>query len=180
MRSPWLLVFLLVACAPPIQSGPEKAGPTQNVKTTIAPGETLDLTRQTLVHSVEFAYPRQRVWQALLAAHEKAAMALNQADEASGVAVYEFQDRNRMIGGKLASNYIDCGMGPAGPRANTYRLTIRLTHQLERTSDTMTRVSSSLSARARHPGTSSDAIECSSTGQLEKRMVGFVAAQLTD
>ena len=179
MKSRWPLVLLLAACSTPIHSGPEKSGPTENVKATIAPGETLDLTRQTLVHSVEFGYPRQQVWEALLVAHENAGMALIQSDQPSGTVVYQFQDRNRNIAGKLASNYVDCGIGAAGPRANTYRLTLRLTHQLEGGNDAMVRVSSSLHASARHPGTSSGTIECSSTGELEKRIVGFIAARLS-
>jgi hypothetical protein len=179
MRLSLPLLFLLAACSPR-SSGPEAAGPIENVKAKISPHETLDLTRQTLVHSVEFAYPHNRVWAALLAAHEHDGMKLTLVDERAGVLAYEFQDRNRDLAGKLAASYVDCGMGPAGPRATTYRLTLRLTHQIESSHKTMTRLSSRVHASARHPGMSSAIIECSSTGALEKRMVGLVAAQLTD
>lgn len=71
MRQVGLILLLLVpACGGAVNSGPEKAGPVENVKGTIAPLQTLDLTRQTLVYGVEFAQPLAQVWQALLSARE--------------------------------------------------------------------------------------------------------------
>lgn len=179
MRSSWPILLLLAACGPR-STGHEMPGEIENVKAKISPHETVDLTRRTLVHSVEFAYARKQVWAALLAAHEDAGMALIQMDEKAGLLAYEFRDRNRNIAGKLASSYVDCGMGPGGPRADTYRLTLRLTHEVESSHETMTRLSSRMHASARHPGMSSDIVECSSTGAFEKRIVGLVAARLTD
>jgi hypothetical protein len=178
MRFHWPLALALASCSGPVDSGPEKPGPSEHVKGTLAPTVTIDLTLQTHVHDVVFAYARKQVWDALLSVHTDSGLGLSQADEENGVLVYQLQERNRRIAGRAASEYVDCGMTATGARVDTYRLNLRLTHQIESAGEDMTRMRTQLRVTAAHPGTSSDVIECSSTGQLEKRIVGFVAAAL--
>lgn len=179
MRHYWYLLLSVAACSPTTStSGPEKPGASERVQTTVAPRETMDLTRQGMIHAVEFAYPREKVWNALIEVHDDLGIPLLSIDAKAGNAVYLFEGRSRKVAGKMVSSYIDCGMGGAGPRADTYQLSIRIIEQVVSTNDTMTRLSSELRATAKPAGMSADPVECSTTGELEKILVGLVGAKL--
>src|SRR5687767_804507 len=167
MRSTYRIMPGLAACATvaaACASGPSKEpASTENIRVSVAPQQTMDLTHQQLIKEAVFVQSRAAVWQAMLAAHEALGLPLESADEAAGRASFVARDRSRVIAAKPASTWIDCGQGPAGARADSYRLTIRITHQL---SDVPAGVAlkSVIDASARNPGMSSDPVPCSSTG----------------
>lgn len=174
MRNPcWVL--LLAACSASLP--PESATTTDNVKATVGPQETIDLTRSAVVHATVFAQPRDSVWNALLAANIALGLEAEFADPARGRAVFVARDRTRTIAGRPASTVIDCGQGSAGARADTYRLTVKLTHALE-AAPGGTNLKTSLEAFARNPGLSSDPVPCSSRGRLEREIATLVTTRL--
>jgi hypothetical protein len=151
---------------------------TATTRATVAPQTTVDLTRQDEVNTIEVGATRTAVWNALLETHEALAIPLSAMDEPAGALTFTLRDKTRTIAGKNASAYVDCGNGPAGPRADSYRLTIKVNHNVVSTADNQTQVHTLIEAWARHPGQSGDAIQCNSRGTLEKHIAGIVRTRL--
>jgi hypothetical protein len=151
---------------------------TATVKSTVSPSETMDLTRDLLIKQARFDASRDRVWNAMLQVHEVLGISFLAGDAAGGNAHFESANRIRTIAGKPASRYVDCGMGPAGARADSYRLVIRVSHVFENPKPDNTIVTTTMQAWARNPALSSDAIPCASTGLLEAEIGGMIATRL--
>lgn len=178
MRALLALVLACSGCAAQATGGQSEAS-TDPVRTTVAPGEALDVTRQTVIHAQEFVRDRDRVWNALMSAEAELGLPLQSADSAAGMAIYYLQTATPRVAGRHASAWMECGRAPGGAdRVNTYHLTLRLTATVEPIGQGATRVRVWLLAYARDRGTVADQLPCSSTGQLEKRTIAVLAAQL--
>lgn len=178
MRAHHAIILCAAACATTSTSEREGAS-TDVVKATIAPQQTIDLTRQTAIHAEEFAATRDQVWDALLAAPRDLGIPVRSADPTAGVVVYYLEGSTARIAGKPPSTLLDCGRGPGGaPRAETYQMTLRVTAVVEPAAEHRTRVSTTLVAFARDRGMSADALPCTSTGALEREFLTVVAARL--
>jgi hypothetical protein len=150
---------------------------TENIRVAVAPQQTMDITHQQLIKETVFAQPRAAVWQALMSAHEAFGLSAESMDEAAGRASFVARDRSRVIAGKAASTWIDCGQGAAGSRTDSYRLTLRVSHQLVAVPNGIA-LKSVVGATARNPGLSSDPVTCSSTGRLEEAIANNMAVRL--
>ncbi len=76
------------------------------------------------------------------------------------------------------TKYVDCGADQFGrPRAGTYALTISTTSAVNPATAGYMRVQTVMTASARQRGVSGDAITCSSTGALEKRLNTLLATR---
>jgi hypothetical protein len=175
MRLAIALVVAATGCAAPPGEGVVH---TATVQSTVAPKQTMDLTRDVVVRQVTIEAPRARVWEELHAVHRALGLDFVNGDVASGSATFEAANRIRTVAGKPASRYIDCGQGPAGARADSYRLTVRLQHKLENPTAGSTILTSTMQAWARNPGVSSDPIPCASYGLLEREIGGMVMTRL--
>jgi hypothetical protein len=172
----WLISLIFLAgCASGAADGP--AVVSRNV-TTIAPQETIDLTHQSMVSATAFSGSRAQVWSAVLKAHETLGLPVVSIDEKAGIARYQVVSRTGSIAGRPAGNLVDCGLGSAGPRVTTHRVTMSVTETLATDDTGNTRVLTVVDAIARSPGMSADALPCNSTGKLEKEIVALIAAQL--
>jgi hypothetical protein len=169
------VILALAACS--ANTLEEKSTATTTVRSAVAPRQAVDITRETDVTTTNFEASRERVWNALLAAHEAIGIPFSSGDAVSGQAVFELANQIRMVAGKPASRYLDCGMGSAGARADSYRLTVRVTHSLQ-TTTAGTALGTSMQAWARNPALSSDPVPCSSRGVLETEISGMVATRL--
>jgi hypothetical protein len=176
MRYSLCLVLTLAACAS--SNLQEKSTATTTVRSAVAPKQAMDITRETTVTTTYFEASRERVWNALLAAHEAIGIPLSSGDAASGRAIFELTNQIRTVASKPASRYVDCGIGSAGARADSYRLTVRLTHTLQATTSGGTALLISMQAWARNPALSSDPVPCSSRGVLETEISGMVTTRL--
>lgn len=177
MRLQFGIVLVVAGCASTPAREPDTS--TDVVRAAVAPGEAVDLTRQTLLYDQEFSVTRAQVWNALLAAEEDLGMPLESADTAAGTVVYRLHTPSPRIAGKHASLYLDCGRSAGGtPRVNTYQLTLRLTAYLKPITEQRTQVRTTLVAYARDRGMTGDQLPCTSSGQLERRALGIVAARL--
>lgn len=175
MRRHLLILICVAGCASTLP--PDDVSHTTSTKGTLAPRQTIDLTRETVVRQSRFAAPREEVWNALHATHQALGIPFSNGDSEQGFAVFQVTNQLRTVAGKRADLYIDCGQGSAGPRVDSYRLTIKLTYTLESDADA-TRLHSSLEAWARNPGVSSDPVPCNSRGTLEKEINGMVTLRL--
>jgi hypothetical protein len=77
----------------------------------------------------------------------------------------------RQLGGKPMSRYLDCGMGQQGATADAYDIALSVRSQLRAAEGGKTEVLSLVTATARAGVTSNSSVQCSSTGELEKRIV---------
>lgn len=178
MRPHTGIVLLAAACA--VHQAAEPDASTDVVRAAVAPGEALDLTRQTLLYDHEYPATRAQAWDALLGGEEDFAMRLESADSATGVVVFHVQTSTPRVAGRHASMWLDCGRGPGGaPRVNTYQLTLRLTAIVESVTERQVRVRAALVGYARDRGVTGDALPCTSTGKLEQRAHAILAARLT-
>jgi hypothetical protein len=150
---------------------------TATARVTVAPQTTVDITRQDEVDAVQIGAARATVWQAMMATYQSLDVPVSASDEPAGAAAFTLRDKTRTILGKPASAYVDCGNGPAGPRADSYRLTVQISHKLHVLNDSTTLLSTLVEAWARHPGQSADAIQCNSRSTLEKHVAGIITTR---
>lgn len=170
-------LILMAACA----SAPDANVPlaTATSRVTVAPQTTVDITRQDELDAVQIDASRAQVWKAVMATHQSLDIPMSASDEAAGIATFMLRDKTRTILGKPASSYVDCGNGPAGPRADSYRVTVKISHQLQSLGERSTVVGTLVEAWARHPGQSADAIQCNSRSTLEKYLAGIIRTRAT-
>ena len=175
MKRAFVFSLVLAACA----SVPDDGAPTSTAtsRVTVAPQTTMDITRQDEVDAVQISASRDAVWKAMLATHQSLDIPMSGSDEAASAAAFTLRDKTRTILGKPASSYVDCGNGPAGPRADSYRITVKVSHRLLPVSDSSTVLSTIVEAWARHPGQSADAIQCNSRRTLEKYLAGIITTR---
>jgi hypothetical protein len=166
---------LLTACASATSEGPAI---TTRTATTIAPQERIDLTHENVISAVEFTATKEQVWNALLEAHEALGSRMIASDAKALAAKFQLESKTGSLLGKPTANFIDCGIGSAGPRVNTYRVTVKITQAVESESVDRTRLLTVVEATARSPGMNVDPVQCTSLGSLEKRIIGLAVAQL--
>lgn len=176
MRIHFCLLLVATACAG--SAPPPEPATTVTVRSAMTPKEAVDVTRDTEIRQTHLAAAREQVWNALHEAHKALGIPFAEGDLASGTAIFRLDNQIRTVAGKAASRYLDCGLGPAGPRADSYRLSIKLQHTLEHRTAGTTTLSTALQAYARNPGLSSDPVPCNSKGVLEREIGGMVAARV--
>ena len=178
MRRLLFTALILSGCSAAATGNTDPAH-TANVRGTVAPNQTMELSRDVIFKATQFDATREKVWNALLEAHDVLAIPLSNGSATQGTATFRDSNRIRTVGGRNASRYVDCGNGPAGPRADSYRLDVRITHHFENPSPNVTILSSTVEVWARNPGISSDPVACSSNGVLEREIAGMVATRLS-
>ena len=140
--------------------------------------ETINLTHDVEISRLEIAAGRMRVWNAALESLKALAFPLTESNAATGRLMHWNNDAKHAIAGKQMSRYFDCGNGPTGPRADTYRLSIKVIQAIDSVSANSTRLSTELQAVARRDGMSGDALHCNSTGQFEALLTAMIMARV--
>jgi hypothetical protein len=157
------------------RSSPE---PRQTERVTVVfPAAVVSFVRLNDVSTTTIAAPKARVWTNLLLVHEELGLAASEIDARAGTAVY-IQQGKPSLGGKLLSAYFDCGSTVTGPRTATHSVAISVRESLESRGADTTLVRTSVNAFARSRGTSSDNLQCSSTGKLEEDIAKRLAARV--
>jgi hypothetical protein len=174
MVRPYLGIVLLAACA---SSGGSPAA-SEDVRVVLGPQSMVNLTRERFSHIAQISGSREEVWKALVAVHEEIGIQLEAADPNAGTLTFAVRDKARTVAGRPASSLLDCGSTNSGPRADEYRLTVKVDHIIEETSTGRSTLTTSVDASARNPGLSSAAVACRSRGTLEKRIADLVVARL--
>ena len=176
MRLIWLMSFAVGCAGANTSATPPPTPPTELIKIQLGP-QTLTLTRDHEISTIELPASRDRVWKAVVSAHEALGLAMSSLDNMAGTAVYVHQRKHLLEGNRL-SKYVDCGSTIYGDRSDTYAVTIKVSVAVEPRGPSATAVHSSVNAWARDPQTSSDAVPCSSTGLLEQRIAELIAGGL--
>lgn len=94
-----------------------------------------------------------------------------QIDPQQGLAVVQPFTVSRRLGGVRMSNMLDCGRGPAGQYADSYRIHLSVATQVTAEGASGSTVLTQLEAIGQNTGGTSGNARCSSVGQLEQRIV---------
>jgi hypothetical protein len=128
---------------------------------------------------VKIGFPVGKVWHALPAAFEQLGIPITQADDATHTMANGGLKLRRQLGTTPLSRYIDCGTTQIGENADSYDVYLTFTvHVDEEPSSGLGITHTTFEAMARPIAFSRDYARCSSKGELEKRLVDAVKAQL--
>jgi hypothetical protein len=141
-------------------------------------GRTIELTRSKVLNHYDFAVPLDKVWTAMMEVQAAIGMPVASFDTNKHTAMFVVQNRYRQILDKPASLFLDCGVGPTGSKADSYRLLIRVSHVLAPAGNNASVLTTGVEAYATNPGVSGDQVPCASNGRLERDIAALIQARL--
>jgi hypothetical protein len=114
-----------------------------------------------------------RIWAVLPAVYDSLQIPVTDRDETEHrIGNQGLRVRGR-LGGVPLTRYFNCGSSQGGPNAETYQLHISVL-TFARAQGPATAMATTLQATARPVTLSGEAVQCSSTGALENRIVAMV------
>lgn len=130
--------------------------------------------------SAMFEAPATRVWLALEAAYKGLDIPVTTQD----VPAHTIGNRDfwkiRTMGSTRLSRFVDCGSGPSGSKADSYRVYFSVLSVVTAQADGKTKVETQVVPTALDVyGGSVDRLPCGSTGELERQIQEAVRAYLT-
>ena len=176
-----LCVSLLIAgCASDPAVRPTEATPVTITPMTPVDGVTVEVARSKMMNHFDFEVPVEKLWTAMMETHAAIGIPISTADQRKGTAMFMVQNRYRRIMDRPASSYLDCGTGPTGLKADSYRLLIRVHHTLVPVGDDKSRslLTTVVEYFATNPGVSGDPVSCVSNGRLERDIAALIKARL--
>jgi hypothetical protein len=176
MRALIIVSFtILGACA---SSGGSTPAPDRETMRVSGAGN-LRMAALEQTSDAKISFPIGKVWHALPAAYEQLGIPITQADEATHTIANDGLKVRRVLGTTSLSKYIDCGTTQIGENADSYEVYLTITNHIdEETTAGFSVLRTTLEAMARPIAFSRDYARCSSKGELEKRLVEAVKAQL--
>lgn len=173
------LVLTLTACGTSVGGQRTSSTPPQPEVLTPVDGATVDVMRSRLLNHFDFAAPVEKVWAAIMEVQAAIGIPVASFDTGKHTGMFVAQNRYRRILDQPASLFLDCGTGPTGPKADSYRLLIRVHHALATGDDANSSVlTTGLEVYATNPGVSGDQVPCTSTGRLERDLAALIEARL--
>lgn len=156
------MAVILSGCgAPSPQVGPRPVFADDRVYTSEAPPST----------SATFDAPSTRVWLALEAAYKGLDIEVTTEDLPSHTIGNRDFWKMRTLGGTRMSRYVDCGSGPSGSKADSYRIYLSVLSVVTSQKDGKTKVETQVVPTALDVyGGSVDRLPCGSTGELERQI----------
>ena len=173
-----LLAVVLVAGCASAGSAPAGDSARQSEKVRVDAIESIDLSHEVDVAKANFTAAQPLVWNAAIEAFKSLSFPLTEADEKAGRLTHWNTDLKHTIAGRRTSAYFDCGAGPTGARADTYRLSVKVIQAFESLGGNGTAMRTQVQAAARSGGMSGDPLHCNSTGELEKLISSMIATRL--
>lgn len=179
MRAIALLALAAATACKTANPPPDTGAPpsTTTVSVRVAPTETMDITRDNDVRSLQLSAPRARVWTALMATHDAIGTTASVLDAGAGSATFIHQNSKQLMG-KALSTYVDCGRSTQGARADLYNVTIKVTQLIRAQGENATTLHTVVSAWAKPMGMSGDAIQCYTSGALERKIGEIMQTRL--
>ncbi len=125
------------------------------------------------------AYTADAVWRALPAVFDSLAIPLNSVDPATkeiGNSALKIRVR---LGKVYLSRYVDCGTTQIGPNADNYDVVLTVLSRVVAEGAAASKLTTTVQAQAR-PATYNQAYnQCSSKGQIERRIIELLTASLS-
>lgn len=172
------LALSLGGCA----TSPRAAAPTrpatQTIGTPSTGGSITIATNSAGPDVAALPYPLEKVWSAMPIVLDSLKVPIGRVDPTLRVIGNEaFKIRQRM-GKTSLSRYFDCGSTQIGPNADSYDVMVTVLAQLESTGAASTRISTTVQAMAKPITFNQEYASCSSRGELESKLLGFLRAEL--
>jgi hypothetical protein len=177
MKPAWIAVLAIACSSPQTRPGATPPASTQTVKVAVGPQETIYITRANDVRTLELGAERDRVWTALMAAHDAIGTTPSVIDAGAGTASFIHQNSRRLMGRPLSA-FVDCGRSTSGARADIYSVTIRVNQVVRAQGSASTTLYTVVSAWAKPTGMTGDAVQCFTVGSLEKKIAEIVQLRL--
>lgn len=172
------LAVLFAACT---QSGiPASSGPRPNTRVGVGGAfESLLLETNTRIIPTRDQAPGTpaALWPALARTYTELGIGIAHADTTQYVIGNPQHAARLQLGGQRLSYWIDCGQNSVGvPLTDRYTVTLQVFTQLL-PSASGSEVRSVVTGRAMNPTSNDPAVECVTTGRLEKRIVTGLTLQ---
>ena len=120
----------------------------------------------------------EQVWSALPMVMDSLNVPIAKVDPTQRVFGNESFKVRQRLGKTSLSRYFDCGATQIGPNADSYDVMMTVLVQLQPAGAAATTVSSTVQAMAKPVTFSQEYAPCSSKGELEARLLGFLKSQL--
>jgi len=175
------IILSIVAISGCASSSGARGTPTSDETVRIVGArETIELrTSATVTASLDTLFaPLDQVWRALPAAYEALAIRVTDLDSANHVIANSGLIVRRQLGKVALTRYLDCGDSQGVPSAETYEIRLSVLTRLQASAAGTSIVATSVQATGRPVSVSGMDVRCSSTRQLESRLVNALRAQL--
>lgn len=135
------------------------------------------LTRDHYLTSDTLALPASRAWKGLVQTYASFGVPLQGADgQHYMIATDPFHVHSNFAGERL-SRWLDCGESITGDIATSYEVTLRFGTLIDTSDAGRSIFRTAVSATAIAPGSGTTPVECSSRGNLEKRIAALAASK---
>lgn len=168
-----LCLMLLSACAPAVKTS---STPTPATVSTVADTEagTIRLSDMQAIASTTISAPVDSVWGVLPAVYTKLEIAPEVSDRNAAVFGTRAHTASRLAGGR-AMDLLRCPNSGSGSSLGAYRTRITILTTVAELPGGSTGVSTEVSGTATSvEGTSTGAVRCASTGEIERRIVELI------
>lgn len=180
----WLTVGLvaLAGCAGTagLSTAAKPAGPPPAVRS--APnnqvGYEFVTDRETRVVSSTVSLSPDRVWPALMEAYRDLGIPLGSIDTAARTLGNPALAAQGQLAGASVSTYLNCGTLLGGPIANTRQVRMSIMNSLHPVGTDSTRIETRVTGSAVDPSSSASPATCTTTGELERRIVSHAFASV--
>jgi hypothetical protein len=177
---PLTVLLAVVSCAPSATTSTEPDLDRDLVVVDLPHGGSmmLELYRNAGVTIGWIAAPPEDVWPHLRVVYAEVGLGPDvlSLHDPETMRIGVRNHRTRRLAGERLSHFLRCGQGLGAPKADNGQTRIGLTSWLEADAGgTLIRVR--LEGSAREIGTSTAAVTCSTTGELERRLVEAVVAR---
>lgn len=172
------VLMLVVAGCGAREPGLTPRSPVEDIVTITSGDGTvageMRLTREDYVARNSVDATPAEVLEVLPAAFASVGLPLPEIDEQNRLAVIQPHVVSRRLGGVRMSSYFDCGRGPAGLYADSYRIHLSIATQVEPLGEGGSTLLTRVEAIGQNTGGTSGNARCSSLGQMESRIVAAV------
>lgn len=171
------LMLLLAGCSAREPELGSRAGMEEVVTITGADGTVageMRLRRENYVSKNSVNATPAAVFAVLPAVFESVGLPAPEIDPSQGIAVVQPFTVTRRLGDVRMSTLLDCGRGPAGLYADSYRIHLSLVTQVTAEGTSGSTILTRLDAIGQNTGGTSGNARCSTSGQLEASIVDAV------
>jgi hypothetical protein len=168
-----LSIGVLVGCA-------TVAGLATSQTSVSAAATTPKITTEAPVVAgrADLAVPPDKVWALLPAAYASLSIPISVNEPANRVIGVERMRPHHYLGDVRLSKFLDCGEIEGTLNADTFDVNLSMLTQLQPNSAGGTTVVTTVDAAAKPASTAGQYSSCTSTGQLETRLVRYIESQL--
>jgi len=172
-----VLLLVLVGCGAREPELSPRSPVDESITITGADGTIagdLRLRREDYVARNSVSAAPADVVEALPAAFVSVGLPAPEIDARNRMAIVQSHVVSRRLGGTRMSSLLDCGRGPAGSYADSYRIHLTVSTQVMPESENGSSVLTRVEAVGQNTGGTSGNTRCSSTGQLESRIAAAI------